>query len=102
MHSIVESKRGDIVRLCRHIGVARLDIFGSATGDGFVLGTSDIDILVEFPNQPGFDHFNSYFELKEGLERIFNRRVDLVTLPSVKNPYLRHEIMRSREALYAA
>ena len=40
--------------------------------------------------------------LKEALEDLFGRPVDLVEATAVRNPYLRADIERSRELLYAA
>jgi predicted nucleotidyltransferase len=72
MHQVVAEKLPEIEALCRELGIRRLDLFGSATGYGFNTETSDIDVLVEFDAQPGFDpkfdYFGPYFGLKEGLE----------------------------------
>ena len=102
MHAVVESKRHEIEVLCRELGVRRLDLFGSATEDSFDEVSSDIDVLVEFDIDPAFDYFGAYFGLKEGLESIFGRSVDVVTARSVQNPYFRDRVMRTRENLYAA
>ena len=102
MHQFVESRRPEIEALCRNLGVRRLDVFGSAVGAAFDITSSDVDVLVEFETSPGFDHFGSYFALKEGLEQIFQRPVDVVTITAIRNPYFRAQVMRSRETLYAA
>ena len=102
MHEIVAAKLAEIGDLCRALGVRRLDVFGSAVGDAFDVTSSDVDILVEFDARPGFDYFGSYFALKEGLERIFDRPVDLVSSSSIRNPYFRQQVMDTRETLYAA
>jgi predicted nucleotidyltransferase len=75
-------------------------VFGSATGDRFDASRSDVDLLVEF--QPTvIDLFDAYFGLKEDLERIFGRRVDLVMADAVRNPYFRAEAFATAEELYA-
>ncbi|WP_345390203.1 nucleotidyltransferase family protein [Haloechinothrix salitolerans] len=102
MHAAIESKRREIEALCRELGVRRLDIFGSATGDAFDVSSSDVDVLVEFDTRPGFDHFGAYFGLKEGLEALLNRPVDVVTASSVRNPYFREQVEQTKETLYAA
>ncbi|SDD17511.1 hypothetical protein SAMN05216174_10842 [Actinokineospora iranica] len=102
MHELIEAKRHEIENLCRALGVARLDVFGSALGGRFDPLTSDVDALVEFNVTPGFDYFDSYFALKEGLERIFGRQVDLVSGASLRNPYFRQSVLETRETLYAA
>ena len=40
--------------------------------------------------------------MKEGLERILGRPVDVVSATSIRNPYFRERAMRTRELLYAA
>ena len=102
MHRFVADRVNEIVDLCRHLEVRRLDLFGSALGDGFDLASSDVDILVEFGARPDFDHFGAYFALKEGLEAVLGRPVDLVNGPSIRNPYLRRQIVETGETLYSA
>lgn len=103
MHALIEARRAEIEDLCRRLGVRRLDVFGSAVGDSFDVRTSDVDVLVEFDQErPGFDYFNTYFSLKEGLERLLGRAVDVVSVTSIRNPYFRDRVMRTREPLYAA
>lgn len=99
MHEVVESKRRQIQALCRALSVRRLDVFGSAVSDSFDVDASDVDVLVEFNEGPDFD---SYFALKEGLEEILGRPVDIVTASGLTNPYFRQGVMRTRELIYAA
>ncbi|MCP2247848.1 nucleotidyltransferase family protein [Lentzea aerocolonigenes] len=102
MHEVVATKVAEIEELCRALGVRRLDVFGSAVSDSFDVVTSDVDILVDFETGDDFDHFGTYFALKEGLERILGRPVDLVVSTSIRNPYFRQQVMESKETLYAA
>ena len=99
VHEVVESKRRQIQALCRDLPVRRLDVFGSAASGSFDTDTSDVDVLVEFEEGPDFD---SYFALKEGLEEILGRPVDVVTPSGLANPYFRQDVMRTRELIYAA
>ena len=89
-----------VCKLCRRLKVKRLDIFGSATTDQFA-ADSDVDVLVQFDRGPG-DLFNRYFDLKEGLEQIFGRPVDVVIEKSLKNPYFKLAIEQMRKNIYAA
>ncbi len=78
----------------RELHVRELALFGSyARGDA--AGTSDIDFIVEF-DQKSFDN---YMELKEYLESLFGRPVDLVLKDAIKSR-LRESILR--EAIRAA
>jgi hypothetical protein len=102
VHELVRAKQHEIGELCRRLGVRRLDLFGSAVGQAFDVDSSDVDVLVEFKIVPGFDHFGSFFALKEGLERILGRPVDVVTTTSIRNPYFQQQVMATKEPLYAA
>ena len=48
---------------------------------GEMSAESDLDFLVEF--RPGEKSYDRFFELVELLERLFGRRVDLLTVESV-------------------
>jgi len=103
VHALIEARRQEIEALCQRLGIRRLDVFGSAVGNSFDVDTSDVDVLVEFDSgRPGFDYFDTYFTLKEGLEQLLGRAVDVVSVTSIRNPYFRDQVMRTRESLYAA
>jgi len=91
-----------IESLCRRFRVRRLELFGSAATGGFNPQSSDLDFLVEFDSLRADEYADAYFGLLEGLKNIFKREVDLVMFESVRNPYLRESIQRSRTLLYAA
>lgn len=93
--------RDAIARMCRAHGVSRLRIFGSATSERFDTERSDIDFLVEFA--PGAeDAFAAYFGLKEDLEALLGRTVDLVMASAVRNPHFAASASASAEDVYAA
>jgi uncharacterized protein len=98
----IESRRAQLSELCSRMRVRRLEVFGSAARGDFDPASSDIDFLVEF--EPGFEGsaLGTYFGLKDELEVLFSRPVDLVMPSAVRNPYVRAEIDRSRELIYAA
>jgi uncharacterized protein len=99
---IVKTRLAEVRRLCRRFGVRRLEVFGSSTGGDFDPARSDVDFLVEFERDLPARALDTYFGLKEGLEALFGRPVDLVMSGAVENPYLRHGIEQSRETIYAA
>jgi len=102
MQAGVEQRQSEIVALCRQFGVRRLELFGSAVRPDFDPETSDVDLLVEIEPPPGMGYADAYFGLKEELERLLARPVDLVSLASLRNPYFIREIEASRRLLYAA
>lgn len=99
---MIEASRSELIDLCDRYGVRRLALFGSALRDDFDPGRSDLDLLVEFPSTSPQEHAEAYFGLLENLESLFGRRVDLLELGAVRNPYLRREIEEQQETLYAA
>lgn len=96
----IEHVRPGIAELCRQLKVERLDLFGSAATDDFS-PASDVDVLVVFQHE-GDELFNRFFDLKEGLESLFDRPVDVVIEASVTNPYFKASIDEKRRTLYAA
>lgn len=96
----IASHREELEELCRRFNVRRLDLFGSAAGDDFDAERSDLDFLVEF--EPGALSFDIYFGLKESLEALFGRSVDLVESSAIRNPYFKDSVERSREPIFEA
>jgi predicted nucleotidyltransferase len=99
---LVIAKQADIALLCRAAGARSLDLFGSAVREDFDPLRSDLDFVVEFDDLPPVAYSDAYFSLKEGLERLFVRRVDLVTDRAVRNPYFRQRLTAERQRVYAA
>jgi hypothetical protein len=77
----------------RRFGVQRLGLFGSYAR-GEETEASDLDFVVEFE----IKSFDAYMGLKEFLEELFGRRVDLVIAGVIK-PRLRDRILA--ETIYA-
>ena len=81
--------------------VARLEAFGSAV-TGRLHEASDVDLLVSFKSLPVLEHGSHYFGLKNDLEALFGRHVDLLESDTVTNPYFLRAIESERVLLYAA
>lgn len=102
MVEAVRSKLPQIEDLCRKHGVRRLFLIGSALGVGFDAARSDVDFLVEFESHDRSGPASRYFDLLEDLQRLLNRRVDLIERHCVENPYVRSALEGSKVPLYAA
>ena len=103
MISLVESRVEEVEDICRRHGVERLDVFGSAAGEGFDSEGSDLDFVVSFERRDPPALFDRYFGLKEDLELLFGRGIDLVMEEAVKkNPYFAESVAETRVPLYAA
>ncbi len=92
----------EIEQVCRQHSVRRLELFGSAAVGSDDAATSDLDFLVEFKPMPRGSYADSYFGLLESLERILERRVDLVVSSAIRNPYFRQSVESTKKLLYAA
>lgn len=102
MNGMVTEKQADVEGLCGKYGVARLEIFGSASGEGFDSRASDLDFLVEFNRMDTMNLADQYFGLLADLEKLFERRIDLVMARAMRNPYFIKSVERSRRTLFAA
>jgi predicted nucleotidyltransferase len=100
MHPLIAEKQPEIEVLCRRFRVTRLELFGSATGIDHAEEDSDFDFLVDFDLSGEVKALDAYFGLKEGLQALLGRRVDLVMPSALRNPYFRAEVDRQRKPLY--
>jgi len=98
----LEDKRHAIAQACRRHGVARLDVFGSASRDDFRPGESDVDLLVELEPMEPYARVDAYFGLLDDLRALLGPKVDLVMAGAVKNPYIARDIEGTKRILYAA
>lgn len=90
-----------IARACERYGVARLRIFGSALTDRFDPEHSDVDFLVDY--RPEAERtFSALFALRDELEQIVGRPVDLLDVRTVRNPYFASAVFDSAQDVYAA
>lgn len=99
---LVAARIAEVAALCRRFHVHRLDLFGSAARGTFDPERSDLDFVVTFEELHPVALADDWFGLREGLEALFGRPVDLLTDRSIRNPYLRESVERSRRTLYAA
>lgn len=97
----LEAVRGRLTALCHKYLVSRLDLFGSATTDGWRPDESDLDFVVAFKADPSQSLADRYLGLAEELEALFGRPVDLLTEGSIRNPYFRRGVDAARATLYA-
>jgi predicted nucleotidyltransferase len=94
--------KGDLASLCRRCNVRRLDAFGSAVTGRFEAARSDVDFLVAFEPLAPAAYADAYFGLREGLERLFGREIDLVIEASLANPYFRRQVEAERQNSFVA
>lgn len=90
-----------IIDLCRKYRVKSLAVFGSVLTDRFN-DQSDIDFLVNFDttDHENWDYVSNYFDLRDALENIFGRRVDLIEESALRNKFFIANVNRTKQIIY--
>jgi uncharacterized protein len=97
--NLIDVHKDKLIELCNKHKVKELYLFGSILTEKFN-ETSDIDLLIQFHQIELLDYFDNYMELKEELEQLFRRPVDLVENQAIRNPIFRRVIEREKQLIY--
>ena len=99
--NLIEHNLQRILDLCQRYKVKTLSVFGSILTDRFS-ESSDVDLLVDFeyidPNK--FDYVSNYFDFRNALEKLFNRKVDLIEEKGLSNKYFIANVNRTKRLIY--
>ena len=96
----IDIRDSKLSEFCRKWKVKELSLFGSILRDDFS-PDSDIDVLVVFqPDDPW--SLWDLMDMKEQLEVLFGRSVDLVEKEALRNPWRKRQILSTYEVVYAA
>jgi predicted nucleotidyltransferase len=85
--------------LCKNHHVAHLYVFGSVLRDDFN-SHSDIDFLVDFDENDPIAYSDLYFAFSDNLKKILGRKIDLIELRAIKNPYFQKEVDENKTLIY--
>ena len=99
MNPILKNQLDTIRSLCERYRVKTLYVFGSVLTPNFDTH-SDIDLLVDFLDQDALQYASNYFQFKFELEKLFNRKIDLLEERALKNPYFIENINQKKQLLY--
>jgi len=91
--------KAEIEDFCRRWKIKEFALFGSVLREDF-RPDSDIDVLVSFEPDGGIT-FDNRVEMLDELAEIFGRQVDLVKKDAIRNPFRRHDILTTKEVVYA-
>ena len=83
-----------------NLAISKLYFFGSALSSKFDEDTSDIDVLVEVADLPPEERGENLLNFWDSLESLFNRKVDLLTENSLRNPYFKKEVEQTKKLIY--
>jgi len=89
----------EISDLCKKHQVERLYVFGSVLTDDFK-PDSDIDFLIDFNENDPIIYTDLYFGFIFNLEKTLGRKIDLVELRAIKNPYFKKEVDEKKVLIY--
>ena len=108
MQAVLENNIESIKQLCEDHFVKKMYVFGSAVKGEFTQ-ESDVDFLYEMDysdfdysniDNNKFDPFLTYFDLKEKLELLLNKKVDLIANQEFKNKYFVKEMEKTKTLIY--
>ena len=101
MKARISLPREEVEAFCRRWKIIEMALFGSVLREDFK-PSSDIDVLVAFSADAGYDLFD-LVHMQDELSAMFGRKVDLLTrrgLESSRNYLRKEEILTSAEVVY--
>src|SRR5258708_30971639 len=99
LDELLKQHANEFLLLCKTHQVKYLYAFGSSITDHYTTD-SDIDLVVEVDEPDPLNRGELLLSLWNGLEGLFNKRVDLLTFESIKNPYLKESIEQTKKLIY--
>ena len=96
----IKYKMEEFLSLCKAHNVRNLYAFGSSITDKFNEDSSDIDLLIEIDNDDPIERGESLMNIWDQFEQFFQRKVDLLTMTSIKNPILKKIIDSTKVLIY--
>ncbi len=96
----IEVDRGKVAEFCRRWKITEFSFFGSVLRGDFSR-ESDVDVLVSFAPDSHWSLFD-LMDMEDELAKLFGRKADLVSRNGLRNPFRRHEILRTRQVMYVA
>ena len=99
MNPLINANIIKIQNACKDFSVDKLYVFGSFARNENTKN-SDIDFLVSFKESIPTNYFDNFFDFQFKLEEIFNKKVDLISENTLKNPYLIKSINADKIKIY--
>ncbi len=102
MIPLIKEQRTKLIKACKELKIKYMYVFGSAVNGEFN-NESDIDFLINFEEGISYSLYaENYFKLHHLLEKLFGRKIDLLTERSIKNPFFKKAIDETKELIYEA
>ncbi len=98
--ALIKDKYDEFINLCHSHSVITIYAFGSSITEHFDPTKSDIDLIVKLDIDDPLDRGEAFLSLWNKIEDLFKRKVDLITDGSIRNPYLKANIDRTKKLIY--
>ena len=96
---LIKENQAKLNALCETHKVKELFLFGSILNEKFT-AESDVDFLIQFEGVDLDNYFNNYMDFKENVEKLLNRKIDLVENQAIKNPIFRKVVDSQKQMIY--
>ncbi len=100
IEELINKDKRTFYKLCEDHNVKNLFAFGSSVTDKFDLEKSDIDLMVEIDEPDPIEKGEKIMSFWDKMEGFFKRKVDLLSNPTIRNPFLRQSINDSKVLIY--
>lgn len=97
---LINKHREALNEACVAFNVDELYAFGSVLTDKFT-NQSDIDFVVSILSDDPIEYAENYFELKFALEKIFDRKIDLLEQKAIRNKVFGDLLNQHKMLVYA-
>ena len=97
---LIKRHQKEVDQACINFQVDELYAFGSILTRDFSQD-SDIDFIVSISSKDPIEYGENYFQLKFELERIFNRKIDLLEQKAIRNELFRDLVNKKKVLVYA-
>ena len=97
---LLKSNYDRLLVLCKAHQVRRLYAFGSSVTGNFDADKSDIDLQVEIEENDPVKKGDLLLHFFTEIEKLFRRKVDLLTDQPIENPYLKKSVEKSKVLIY--
>jgi uncharacterized protein len=100
LKNLIRNRLETFKMICKNHKVKVMYAFGSSISEKFNETTSDIDLIVELDEEDPIQKGEYLINLWNSLESFFQKKVDLITESSIKNPYLKKSIEANKLLIY--
>lgn len=100
IHNEIRSNQQAFLELCQKHQVKSLHAFGSSVKNEQISDASDIDLVVDVDDEDPIQKGELLMSLWDEFEQFFKRKVDLLTMSSIRNPILKSSIETTQVQIY--